>query len=235
MLGKYGVELYPKYADEWSVEGEILDIWWWWSVPQGIRIFECGPCFMMRKMNSLLSHTVISFCPSPVIWQTFIRVLVDRLLLGEVGKDIHTPCVQNGGFDWRRWDQGMASSDRTNFIQRDSGAALGKGEPKISFLPACLIYLAVCFISIHLSHCHSDSFRNWCFWGRARALNWWHLFVKNLLLVIPHLLLMLNFVYMNKTVTKTTGSTNKGKENWIGAFKIPWKLLKMICLRGMYS
>lgn len=39
------------------------------------------------------------FCPSPVIWQTFIRVLVDRLLLGKVGKGIHTPCVQNGGFD----------------------------------------------------------------------------------------------------------------------------------------
>lgn len=116
MLGKYGVELYPKYADEWSVEGEILDVWWWWSVPQGIRIFECGPCFMVRKMNSLLSHTVISFCPSPVIWQTFIHVLVDRLLLGKVGKGIHTPCIQNGGFDWRRWDQGMASSDRTNFI-----------------------------------------------------------------------------------------------------------------------
>lgn len=48
---------------------------------QGIRIFQCGPFFLVKKMNSLQSHPVITFCPSPVMWQTFICVLVDRLLL----------------------------------------------------------------------------------------------------------------------------------------------------------
>lgn len=53
----------------------------------------------------------------------------------------------------------VAAFARPGFVW-DSGAALGKGTPKISFLPDGLVHWAMCFINAHLSCCHFDSFRN---------------------------------------------------------------------------